>query len=221
MNPKPKIAGIAGILTGLALLGEFAFFMISGYNPQTFTDPTAALAFLRESGGYVQIAVLFGAAGVAFRTLYVAGLAARLQAETPTRATATLYFGLLGGLGHGLVALSLFVGIPMFVALALRDSGIASNAWGAFTIITSGYQSLGNFLIGLALVSAGWAIIAQRALPAGVGWVGLLAGLTTIVGVFSTGTPLAAVAFILFFPSILLATVFDIWAGIALLKSAG
>jgi hypothetical protein len=219
MNPKQNIAGIAGILTGLALLGEFTFFMISGYNPQTFADPAAALTFLRESGAYVQIAVLFGVAGVASRTLYIPGLAGRLQSGTPTRATATLYFGLLGGLGHGLVALSLFIGIPLFISLALRDLGIASNAWGAFTIITSAYESLGNFLIGLALVSAGWAIIAQKALPVGIGWVGLLAGLTTIVRVFASGTPFVALAFALFFPSLILAMVFDIWAGIALLRS--
>lgn len=219
MNPKQNFAGIAGILTGLALVGEFTFFMISGYNPQTFADPTAALTFLRESGAYVQLAVLFGVAGVAFRTLYIPGLAARLQTGTPTRATATLYFGLLGGLGHGLVALSLFVGVPMFVALALRDLGIASNAWGAFMIITSAYESLGNFLIGLALVSAGWAIVTERAMPRGVGWVGLLAGLTTLIRVFATGTPFAGVAFALFFPSLILAMAFDIWAGIALLRT--
>src|SRR5215813_11163615 len=112
MSPRLKIAGIAGILTALALMGEFLFFMVSGYNPQTFGNSGSALTFLRERGMYVQIAVLFGAAGVAFRMLYVAGLAARLQSKTPTRAAVTLYFGLIGSAGHGLVALSFYVGIP-------------------------------------------------------------------------------------------------------------
>src|SRR6266487_3819204 len=178
MNPKLRIAGIAGILTGVALAGEFIFFLISGYSPETFNNPATALTFLRDRGVYLRIAVLFGAAGVAFRTIYIAGLATRLQANTPTRAVATLYFGILGGVGHGLVALSFYSGIPMFVALASRDPA-AANAWGAFTAITSGFEGFGDFLLGLVLLLAGWAIISQRALPVGLGWVGVLAGIAS------------------------------------------
>jgi len=42
----------------------------------------------------------------------------------------------------------------------------------------------------------------------------------TEVRVFSTGTPLAGLAFAMFFfPTLILAIVFDIWAGIALWQS--
>jgi hypothetical protein len=216
MNPKLRAAGIAGVLTGVALAGEFTFFMMSGYNPQVFNDPAAALTFLRDGGDYIRTAVLFGAAGVAFRTIFLLGLAARLQQETPTRAYAALYFGLIGGAGHGLVALSFYLGIPMLLALAGRDPAAASNAWGAYTIMISAFEGLGNFLISLMLLAAGWAIASYRTLPVGAGWVGLLAGLATLIRVFTTGTPLAALGFALFFPSLILAAVFDIWAGLAL-----
>jgi len=219
MNPRLQSAGIAGILTGVALVGEFIFFMISGFTPEVSNNPAAALTFLRDSGVYLRIAVLLGATGIAFRIIYVAGLAARLHANTPTRAVATLYFGILGSFGHGLVALSLYVGIPMFVALAARDPGAAANAWGAFNVITSGFDGIGNFLLGLVLLTAGWAIISRRALPVGAGWVGVLAGIATVIRVFATGTPLAALAFAAFFPSLLLAIIFDIWAGIALWRA--
>ena len=58
MNPGLKNAGVAGILSGLALAGEFIFFMLSGYNPQAAADPAAALAFLREGASMIRIAVL-------------------------------------------------------------------------------------------------------------------------------------------------------------------
>ena len=218
MNVKPKVSGIAGILTGFGLAGEFLFFMASGYSPEIFSDPIAALAFLRDRGTLLRLAVLFGALSVAARTLFVVGLASRLQAATPSRAAATLYFGLLGGIG-GLVALSFYVGTPMFVELAGRDQMIAANAWSAFIIILSGFEGLGNFMLGLMLLAVGSAIITHKALPVGAGWAALLVGLMTIVRVFSSGTPLAGLAFAVFFPTLILAIVFDIWAGIALWQS--
>lgn len=219
MNPKLRSAGIAGILTGLALAGEFIFFMMSGYNPQSLHDPAVALTFLQENGAYIRIAVLFGAAGVAFRTLFVSGLAANLYARTPTQAVTTLYFGILGGAGHGLVALSFYVGIPLILALAATNPAVAGSAWGAYTTLVSGFEGFGNFLISLMLLTAGWAILSQKAMPMGLGWVGFFAGLSTLVRVLITGTPLAGLAFVVFFPSLLLAGLFDIWAGIQLWKT--
>lgn len=216
MNPKFRSAGIAGILTGVALVGEFIFFMMSGYNPQSLSDPAAALKFLQERGMYIRVAVLFGAAGVAFRTLFVSGLAANLYAKTPTQAVATLYFGLLGGAGHGLVALSFYIGIPMLVALAAMDSAAARNAWGVYSTIVSGFEGFGNFLISLMLLAAGSAMISHKEMPVGLGWVGFLAGTATLVRIFTTGTSLAGLAFAAFFPSLLLAGLFDVWAGISI-----
>ena len=219
MKPKLQYAGIGGILTSIALAGEFIFFMMSGYNPQSFNDPAAALAFLHDSGAYIRVAVLFGAMGVALRTVFVSGLAASLEAKAPTRAAAALYFGILGGAGHGLVAFSFYLGIPMLVMLAGREPATAASAWGAFTTTISSFEGFGNFLLGLTLLLAGWAILSHRQLPVGVGWLGVLAGVATLVRVFTTGTPLAALGFAAFFPSLLLAGVFDFWAGIALWRN--
>ena len=218
MNLKSQVAGVAGILTGLGLAGEFLFFMASGYSPELFSDPIAALGFLRERGELLRLAVLFGATSVAARTLFVVGLATRLQAVTPSRAAATLYFGLLGGIG-GLVALSFYTGTPMFVALAARDQVMAASAWSAFNILLSGFEGLGNFMLGLMLLSAGSAIITHKVLPMGAGWAALLVGLMTVVRVFSTGTSFAGLGFAVFFPTLILAIVFDLWAGIALWQS--
>ncbi len=119
MVPKYKIAGLAGIATGIGLIGEFLFFSISGYSPDKFKTYAESLAFLQQHGVLaLRIAVLFGIAGAAVRIIYVAGLAARLRAKSPTQAVATLYFGILGSIGHGLVALSFYTGLPLLLKFA-------------------------------------------------------------------------------------------------------
>ncbi|HEU5349810.1 MAG TPA: hypothetical protein VFU63_14465, partial [Ktedonobacterales bacterium] len=160
-----KSAGIAGILAGVALAGELTLFTMSGFAPDTFNDAAGALAFLRDHGAYLRAAVVFGAVGVALTILFLTGLAAHLRDKTPMRAAATLYFGLLGNVGDGLVALSFWLGLPAFVTLSARDQAAATNAWGAFKAITDGFGGFGSFLLGLSLLAAGLAIIARRALP--------------------------------------------------------
>jgi hypothetical protein len=220
MSPSLKHAGIAGVLTGLALALDFTFFLLSGYSPTNFGSAMDAMAYLQQHGDlFLRIGGLFGAAGAVIRMIYVAGLAAKLRAKTPTQAVATLYFGVLGGIGHGLVALSFYVGMPMLLALAAQNQAAAATTLSAFTIMTSGFQAVGNVLLGLLLLGTGWAIIAHKALSVGVGWVGVLAGIATLLGVLTSGTPLAAVGFLTFIPSLLFATTFDIWVGVALWRS--
>ncbi len=38
--PNVRAAGIAGILAGVALAGEFVFFGLSSFNQSTFNDPS-------------------------------------------------------------------------------------------------------------------------------------------------------------------------------------
>ncbi len=219
MRPTLRSAGIAGIITGLALAGEFIFFFLSGFTPDKVADPAAALVFLRDNELFLRAAVLFGAIGVAFRMVYVAGLSAKLSDKTPTYATGTLYFGVIGGVGHGLVALSYYIGFPLFIALAASNQPAAVGSWGAFSAITSGFQGFGNFLLGLMLLVAGWAMVSKRDLPAGAGAIGILAGLATLIGVFTTGTPVSSLGFAVFLPTFVLAIAFDLWVGVALLAS--
>jgi len=107
----------------------------------------------------------------------------------------------------------------MLVALAAQDHVAAEQTWNAFALMTSGYQAVGNALLGFMLLVAGWAIISQKALPVAVGWIGLLAGIVTIVEVLTSGTPLAVVGALAYLPTFILAIAFDIWAGLVLWKS--
>lgn len=215
-----RYAGVAGILAGLALIAEFGLFMASGFTPQTFADPNAALAFLAERGGYLRAATLVGVAGAALTTVFVVGLAARLHAVAPMRAAATLYFGIVGGGGHALVALTFWLGVPMLVSLGDRDPDLAAAAVGSLTLLTGGAEAFGNLFLALSMAASGWAIVATRSLPVAAGWVGLAAAAFTLVRIVGTDTPLGAVAFAAFFPSLILAVVFRIWAGITLRSSS-
>lgn len=212
MGPRSQSAGTAGIVAGVTLAVIFILFLTSGITPATFMDPTQALQYVRAGGARLRSIAFFGAATVALATVFVAGLAARLQAKTPTRATATLYFGILGNAGHGIGSLAFWFGVPMFAAVAAQDAVAASHAWGAFTAITTGFDGFGNFGIGLSLLMAGWAIISEHALPAGLGWVGVLGGVATLALLFWRNSQVA------FLASLVLTVLFLVWAGSELRK---
>src|SRR5262245_12904792 len=160
-----RSAGIAGILAAVALAGEFVFFSLSGFQQAAFADPAAALSFLRGHGVYVRVAVLFGASGVALTLVFLSGLARRLSVRTPDLGLATLLFGIVGNVGDGLVALSFWIGIPMFVDLAGREVVAAQSAWPAFSAITGGFQGFGNLFLGLSLLTTGVAALKAASLP--------------------------------------------------------
>jgi uncharacterized protein DUF4386 len=218
MHPRALIAGPAGILAGVGLAVELALFMTSGWTPETFDDPAAALAFLQDSGTHLRAAVLVGTINLVFTTILIAGLAARLQATTPTRAATTLYFGLIGIGGHGLVPLGLWLGIPLFVELADHDYQVASNSWGGFAAFLSGAGGLGYLFLGLSMLVSGWAAVSKKALPVLLGWVGVVAGVASVVNVLAAETPVDAFASAAFLPALLFTIVFRIWAGYELWK---
>ncbi len=216
MKPLNRYAGFAGVVTGVALLLEFAFFMASGFSPSAVADPAQAIPLIQSKEVLLRIAAFFGFSGAIASVPFIAGLAAHLQAKAPSRATAVLYFGVLGSIGHDLVALSYYLGFPALAALAATDLPAATNSWGGVLVITDGFQGLGNLLLGLMLLLAGSAIVGKGELPKGLGWVGVVGGIAAILTVVTTSTPLGGLAYAAYIPSILLAIVFDIWAGVRL-----
>lgn len=219
MAPRLRIAGIAGIASGILLVGELTLFMASGWTPEVFADPVAALSFLDASGVQLRWAVALGGLNLVALAIFFAGLAEQLHARTPTRASATLYLGLIGIAGHALVPLALWVGIPAFLELRTLDSAAAHASWGGFNILLDGAQAVGGLFLGLAMTAAGWAMASRGALSKGAGWVGLGAGAATLLGLVTSGTALSGVEMAAFMPSLLLSIVFRIWAGVSLSRS--
>jgi Domain of unknown function (DUF4386) len=212
MSPRARAAGIAGVLAGLGLIGEFVLFTVSGSRPSTLQHASTALPFLQEHGTAIRAAALLGAANAALAVIFLAGLAARLHAKAPTLAVATLYFGIIGAAGDALVAISLWLGTPSFTQLAASDHPAASPAWEAFAAVINAFGGFGNLFLGLSLLAAGSAIASTKALPATVGWIALIAGAATLARILGLDPA--------FLVSLILATVFRIWTGIHLWRSA-
>jgi hypothetical protein len=212
MNPRAQAAGIAGVLAGLGLIGEFVLFTVSGSQPTTLQHASTALPFLQDHGTTIRAAALLGAANAALAVIFLAGLAARLHVKAPTLAVATLYFGIIGTAGDALVAISLWLGTPSFTQIAANDHTAASPAWEAFAVVTNTFSGFGNLFLGLSLLAAGWAIVSTKALPATAGWIALIAGAATLARTLGLDAA--------FFVSLILAIVFRIWTGIHLWRSA-
>jgi hypothetical protein len=61
MTPRPRIAGLSGILAGVGLAAEGALWATSGWTAETFGDAATALAFLQDNGTHLRAAVFAGA----------------------------------------------------------------------------------------------------------------------------------------------------------------
>ena len=203
MKLNPRIVGAAGILAGVGLAVEGVLFMTSGWTAQTFGDAQLALAFLKDSGTQLRAAAFAGSINLVLAAVFIVGLADRLQATAPTRAATTLYLGVIGIAGESLIPLGLWLGVPTFVELASHDPQAAAGA-------------VGSLFLGLSTLAAGWAIVARKAMPLLLGWVGVIMGAASTTTVLAAETPLAVLATAAYLPSLTLAIIFRIWAGIQL-----
>ena len=221
MHPTPRVAGVAGILAGVGLAIEFALFTASGWTPATFSQPERALAFLQTGGTLLRAAAFAGFLNLTLAVMWVAGLAARLARGAPTGAAATLYLALVGMTAHALVPVGLWLAIPAFLELATHGPQVAAGGWGGFAAFLSAAGGVGYLFDGFAIFAAGWALLARRAAPAGLGWIGLVGGGASAMTVLPAATPLAALASAAFLPALLLTITFRLWSGYVLWRDAG
>lgn len=152
-------------------------------------------------------------------TIGLATVGAQLAKDTIDKllpALGELYFGIIGIAGHSLVPLGLWLGVPTFVDLAASDPGAAAAAWSGYAGFQAAAGAVGALFLGLSTLAAGSAIISQRGWPVLLGWLGVLTGAASALTVLAAETPLSALAAAAYLPSLTLAIVFRIWAGIAL-----
>jgi hypothetical protein len=219
---SPRAAGWCGIVAGVGLAIESALWTASGWDADTFDDPAAALRFLADDGTVLRWAVFAGFVNLVFLVVFTSGLAGRLRAKTATLASATLWFGMIGITTHVLVPMAHWFGVPAFLQAAERDPHAAEAAWTAF--VTVGHDAAGGagaLFLGLSMLAVGWAAISAEDLSVRLGWLALLAGAATVLTLFEPETPLSGPAESLFAPSLTLAILFRIWAGITLIRLEG
>ncbi|HEY6103202.1 MAG TPA: hypothetical protein VI007_08265 [bacterium] len=214
MSPRRQTAGTLGIVAGVALAVLFILYFTSGATPATFNDPAKALEFFRAQSGRNEVIACLAILTVSTAAVFVAGLASALAGRTPTRATATLYFGLGGLAGHALSAFIILAAAPWLVKTAAGDQVAAAHAYVAINGLSMASDSLGNFFVGLSTLFAGWAITATPGFGSALGWFGIVTGIVNAVA----GLVMNVSA--LFLVSFLLPIVWLIWAGNTLRRMA-
>jgi hypothetical protein len=203
-----------GVLSGITLAVLFLLFMTAGITPETFADPAQALTRMTQDSGRFRAISILALLTTGLATIFIVGFAAKLRDKAPTRATAVLYFGILGLVGHGLGAMMFWTGVPLLVARAAADQTSAAHAWVALNAVSATVDGFGNFFVGLSILMAGWAITATGQMSSALGWFGVVAGVITALATCLPGVEMLMLgAFV--FPIVWL-----LWAGNTLRTAA-
>ncbi len=214
MDRLQRNGGTAGLVGGVLLIILLGLFFSLGRDAVTaFSDPTTALPLIKEKGGVLGAIGIIGPLTSALGILLAAGLAARLRDRAPTRAAAQFYFAVIGLSALALEGVIRWMGGTQ-LASRTADQVAAGHAYVALNAVGIGVAGFGNLFTGAALVVAGWAITATRALPSILGWVGIAAGVVTAASALvSPDSPVFLLSFVL-------TIVWLLWAGWALRSAA-
>lgn len=190
--------GTAGLITAALLVVLFLLFFTSGLDPQTAADPAKAIPLVSQKSGVFAVIGVLSVLAAAFTFVFAVGIYARLREKAPTRAAASLGFALLGLTGYALTGLVTWQGGKQLVELFSKDQVAASHAWVALNAATTGFSALGMAFVGASVLVAGWAIVGTAALSTALGWLAVIAGVVSIIGLFSTSSALFLVGEVLF-----------------------
>ena len=212
-----RVAGWAGVLSGIGLAAEAYFFMASGWSAAAFSTLDGAGGVMREGGRSLRLAVVFGVFNLALLTLFFAGLASRFRRQAPALGDAVLYFGLVGIAIHALVPIAFYHAVPTFSGLKAQPD--ADAVWLASKFMMDVAQGAGIFFMGLAMLAAGvaWATRQPRFVSLAV--VALAAGGISVFATLAVGTKLEAWAGSAGMASLFLSIVFRLGGGLFLLRS--
>ena len=211
MAPRMQTAGMSGIIAGLAILIGFALFFYSQLTPAVLSDPAKTFEWVNANLSRLRLTTAAFLIGTGFAVVFVAGLAEKLRARTPTRATATLYLALLGLAGYGIGGLIFWRSLPALAATG--DQVAASHAWVAAYALDQAVDGFGNLFTGLATLFAGWAIIETKVLNSTLGWFGLLSGVVAVLAFLVPGNDTLSLG------TFILPAVWLIWGGSALRRA--
>jgi len=198
--------GMAGQVAAVLLALLLILFMSSGLDPQTASDPAKAIPILSGKPSLFVMLGILAALASGFGLVFSIGLFSRLRELAPTRASAALVLTVVGLAGHALGVLLLWRGGATVVAAFAKDQTAASHAWIAVRAVENSVNSLGDVFTGAAILVASWAIVATGALSPTLGWVGVIAGVVTLLQLFGTSS-------ILFLGAVILTIVWLAWAG--------
>ena len=206
MDAMQRNGGTAGLVSAALLVLLFILFLPAGLDPQTAADPAKALPLITAKRGVFAGVGIVATLAAAVATVFAIGLSGRLRDRAPTRASTYLYLAILGLGGHALGAVTLWQGGGHLADYTATDQVGASHAWVALSAMISGINTFGDAFTGGSFLIGAWAIIDTGAVNRTAGWVGLLAGVLIILGIFAKA-PVVMLA------SIILVIIWLVWVG--------
>jgi len=212
MDTTQRNGGTAGIVSAVLLVLFLILTMAMGMDPHTAGDPAQALAMIALKRGLWRLVGIVGTLAAAFGIVFTIGLSNRLKEGAPTRASVILYFVTVGLGGYALASLMQWKGGLQLADYAVKDQVGAGHAWLALRAAAGGANVLGSGFVGAALLIAGWAVIETAVLNPIAGWVGVIAGLLSLAGVF------ASASFAVLIGTIVFDVIWLAWAGVELLS---
>lgn len=192
MQNHVKVAGVAGI--AFIVLKAVAIVMV-GEEPAVDAGAQEIREYLDDGRTSLLVASVLGLLGTVLFLLWavVARRVARLGATGDTVGTALLTGAIVGSVSR--LAGDLVLTAPLWVDGTLADMGddLLLYVW-SLRFLLYGLSMVGVVLIAGAITVAS---LRDRLLPAYVGWIGALAAVLGVVGMFSPlGTGVAYIAFI-------------------------
>lgn len=214
MRHLQKAGGIAAALLGVLFVGYLFLLSVvlpaQGLGPGTLNDPSVGIPFIALSwlpilidGLYMGIAATFG--------LLTLALYERLQPDSPAAMRAG---ALAGGVASGLFLIYAMINLisaPTTIAIYQHDPSAGGTIYLALRAMANAINAAALFAAGWALVLAGWAALRSHALPAALG--SLMIGAGAAMSMSFVLLPLGLLG-------VLLAPIWSIWLGAALLQGA-
>jgi hypothetical protein len=209
MDRVERHGGLAGIVTGLLLALLFVMFFQLGMDVMS-PDPAQALQAVAAKWGLFAAAALVGLLAAGTAVPFTVAVAARLRDAAPTRARTLLYLVLIGLAAYGIDSVMMLLGARAIVEYAAKDQAAAATAWLAAHSVGSSLSATGGAFVGAGTILAGWATLETRLLPVGAGWVGIIAGILSVLTLFAPRVMVVGLG------GFLLTIVWLLWAGNAL-----
>jgi hypothetical protein len=214
MNNLQKIGAVASIALGVLFIGYIALLTIvlpaQGLGPGTLNNPATGIPFVATSALPLAIDGIYIGIAVTFLLLTLA-LHDRLRSGTPAMMLIGAAAGLLASGLFLLYAMLNMLGNPIAVSMYQHDPVAGGIIYIALRATANAFNAGALFAAGAALLLAGWSGRTTNVLPQVLSYLMVCAGLAMIASFVLLPVGLLGV---------LLAPVWSIWLGMALLRGS-
>lgn len=209
---QQRLGGMAALYLAFAYIVAMPYFLLFvDYEGAKTAADKVGVVLANYSSMYAMYLVTYVFFGIVLGTLALS-LYDRLREAAPTGARIAAAVGLLWAIALTLSGMVFNYGMTTVVSLAASDRAQAAVMWQAIEPVALALGGAGGEILGglwVLLVSS--VALRQRALPAGLGWLGVVIG---AAGLVSAVPPLRELGYLFG----LLQIVWFVWLGVVLMR---